>query len=91
MHYRSRHQQRMALIDSGQSAEIFFEKSGNDKSDALKYGMLLAGIGIGFFLGVAVESMFNWPDALGILPLSLIGGGMGLILFYFIITKRNED
>ena len=80
----------MALIDSGQNAEIFFEKSSDQKTESLKYGMLLTGVGIGFFLGYLIECALDWPDALGILPLSLIGGGLGLIWFYFII-KRDED
>jgi hypothetical protein len=91
MRYKSRHQQRMALIDSGRSADIFFEKKLDDKSNALKYGMLLTGIGLGFFIGVLIESALDWPEALAVFPMSVIGGGLGLIIFYFLIAKRTES
>lgn len=91
MYFKSKHQQRMALIDSGRSADIFSEKKLDDKSNALKYGMLLTGVGLGFLMGALLESAMNWPDALGIFPMSIIGGGIGLIIFYFVIAKKKEE
>ena len=90
MHYKSKHQQRMALIESGTSAEIFSERNLDMKSSALKWGMLLVGGGIGFYLGILSETIFNIEDGLGALPLTFVGGGMGLILFYNVM-RRNED
>lgn len=89
MRYKSRHQQRMALIDSGQTADIFSEKKLGQKSNALKNGMLLTGSGIGFFLAVILEEYTRMDDIL-FFPLTLIGGGLGLILFYSVVRK-NED
>ena len=90
MRYKSQHQQRMALIDSGKTADIFIEQKLDNKSSALKYGMLLTGIGVGFFIGVIVEQSLNWPDALGVVPLSAIGGGLGLIGFYLTLSRKEE-
>ena len=90
MRYKSRHQQRMALIDSGQSAEIFMEKSYDNKDNALKYGMLLTGAGLGFYAGIITETLFGLEEGLGALPLTFVGGGIGLILFYNIIQKRED-
>lgn len=91
MRYKSRHQERMALIESGQNAEIFTERKLDDKSNALKYGMLLTGIGLGFFIGILIERALDWPEALGVFPMSVIGGGIGLICFYFLIPKYNNN
>ncbi len=80
----------MALIESGTSADIFAEKPLDDKSNALKLGMLLTGGGIGFYLGVLSEKLFGIEEGLGTVPLTFIGGGLALILFYNIIKKRDE-
>ncbi|NNE26962.1 MAG: hypothetical protein HKN09_08980 [Saprospiraceae bacterium] len=90
MKYRSKHLQRMALIDSGQSAEIFKEITPGDKSIALKYGMLSTGIGIGFILGVLIEQGLRWPDATAIIPMSFVGGGLGLIGYYLIMSRKED-
>ena len=90
MKYRSQHLQRMALIDSGQSAEIFKEITPSDRSAALKYGMLSTGIGIGFVLGVLIEQSLNWPDAAAIIPLSFVGGGLGLIGYYLVMSRKED-
>lgn len=90
MHYKSKHQQRMALIESGTSAEIFTEKSLDNKFSALKWGMLLTGAGIGFYLGILSETMFHIEDGLGALPLTFVGGGIGLVLFYKIMAGQGQ-
>jgi hypothetical protein len=90
MYYKSKHQQRMALIESGTSADIFTERSLDNKSTALKYGMLLTGIGLGFFLGILSERMFGLDDGQGIFPLIFVGGGIGLILFYNVMAKKED-
>jgi len=90
MYFKSKHQQRMALIESGTSADIFAEKQLDNKSSALKWGMLLTGAGIGFYLGILSEHMFGIEEGLGAFPLTIVGGGLGLILFYNVM-KGNED
>jgi hypothetical protein len=91
MKYKSRHQERMALIESGTSADIFTEKTMDNKSSALKWGMLLTGAGLGFYVGILTEIWFGIEDGLGALPLTFVGGGLGLILFYRIMLNAHED
>jgi len=90
MHYKSRHQQRMALIESGKTADIFFERKLDQKSNALKLGMLLTGAGLGFFAAIMLEEYTRMDEVL-FLPLSAIGGGLGLILFYTTVKKNDND
>jgi len=89
MHYKSRHQQRMALIESGKTADIFFEKKLDQRSNALKLGMLLTGAGLGFFAAIMLEEYTRMDDIL-FLPLTAIGGGLGLILFYSVVKRNNK-
>ena len=90
MRYKSQHQQRMALIESGTSADIFTEPALDNKSSALKWGMLFIGAGLGFYVGILSEMMFNIEDGLGALPLTFVGGGIGLVLFYKMMAAREE-
>lgn len=90
MKYKSRHTERMALIESGQDASIFDEKRLSERSNSLKNGMLLLGIGLGWFAGLVIEEIFNLDDALGVIPTLMIGGGIGLILFYRMVQKDDE-
>ena len=92
MKYKSQHQQRMALIDSGQNADIFSEKKLDNKDNALKSGMFLTGAGLGFLFGIILEkAMFlGLDEGLIFLPLTFVGGGIGLVLFYKMLTEREE-
>jgi len=90
MKYRSQHQQRMALIDSGQTAEIFYEKKLDQKSNSYKNGLLLTGSGIGFLIGFLLSEMTH-IDEVVIFPCILIGGGLGLISFYKSVQKDSDD
>ncbi len=91
MFFKSRNSERMALIESGQSAEIFASKKLDDKSNALKYGMLIVGIGLGFLIGLFLEVVFRLPDATGVISMTFVGGGLGLILFYSRISRILDE
>lgn len=91
MHYKSRHVERMALIESGQSAELFNKKKFTDTEAALRTGLFLIGGGSGFMIGKIVESALNWGDGSGIIPITLIGAGIGLVIFYNLITNKKKD
>ncbi len=91
MFFKSRNSERMALIESGQSAEIFASKKLDDKSNALKYGMLIVGIGLGFLVGLFLEEVFRLPDATGVISMTFVGGGLGLILFYSRISRILDE
>ena len=90
MGFKTRHQQRMALIESGQSAEIFSVKNLNQRDASFKLGLLMTGAGIGFLLGFLWSEMRN-IDEIIMLPCTLIGGGIGLIIFYLITKNKDND
>jgi len=90
MRYKTKHQQRMALIESGQSADIFTEKKLDKRDSSFKLGLLLTGAGIGFLLGFLWSEIRNVEDVI-IFPCTLIGGGLGLIIFYIITRDKNPN
>jgi len=89
MRYRSRHAERMALIESGQTADILSEKSYSSGEGGLKTGLFLIGGGLGFLIGKAIETQLHWEEGSGIFPMALVGAGIGLVIFYTIV-KRNK-
>lgn len=90
MKYKSRHEQRMSLIESGQTADIFSEKKLDQRSNALKTGMLFTGAGLGFLLAIILEE-YTRMDEILFFPLTFIGGGLGLILFYRMGYHQNDS
>ena len=85
----SRHKVRMALIQHGKEASIFKEnKSG---ASGLKYGLLMLGIGLGIFMGMIIESLFQTDSPVPHFSMMLIMGGAGLIVYYLITKKRGDD
>lgn len=88
---KTRHAERMALIESGQNAEIFAERKFHQGERGLKTGLFLIGGGLGFILGRLIETALDWDDGSGVFPMTLVGAGVGLVIFYVLMSKRRED
>lgn len=90
----SRHKERMAMIEKGVSPSEF--KSGSLREvfapnplSSLKWGMLAMFVGIGLMVGNLLDTAFYLDDS--VYPGSmLIFGGLGLILFYFIASRKMK-
>lgn len=90
----SRHKERMAMIEKGVTPCDF--KSGSLKEVfaphplcSLKWGMLAMFVGIGLLVGNLLDHAFYINDS--VYPASmLIFGGLGLILFYFIASRKMK-
>ncbi len=91
MRYRDRHLERMAIMDEGFDPSILVKKNVSDKNSSLKFGLLLTGVGLGWFAGLVIEAAFDLNDAIGIVPTVMIGGGIGLIIHYFLASKFERD
>ncbi len=77
---RTRHKERMALIESGTDASIF-KRSRNIHAN-LKWGMLGVAIGIALFLGHFLEEYTSMDDGAGYFPLIFFLGGVALLIYY---------
>jgi hypothetical protein len=91
-YYRTRRSERMAMIAAG--LDPFAEKktmpdAGSMKS--LKYGITLFSIGIGLIFGMIVSSFSGLTSEGVVLSSVLMFGGLGLLIFYYIKSKKEKD
>lgn len=88
MHYSSRHKERMALLESGQTADIFksYKSVG---STGLKYGIILFSIGAGILMGYFLENM-GMDDEIAYFSMIFLFSGAGLIGYYLFIAQRER-
>jgi len=91
MYFKTRHTERMALIDSGADANIFVTKKKTYGSIAFKLGCLLTGVGVGFLIGMILETKMGFHDASMIAPLIMIGGGIGLIISHLLARRFERE
>ena len=86
---------RMAMIEKGMDPSLLIDR--NDESSkkygALRFGMLLAGIGLGllvaFFIEVSLMIESNYQPVVFISS-SLLFGGMGLIGYHLIANRLEK-
>ena len=88
LYFKTRHRERMALIESGQDASLF--KIEQDGKSSLKWGYLAIAIGIALFLGHFLETYTNMDDGAGYFPLIFIFGGAALLYYHRSIRDQYE-
>ncbi|MEL6720108.1 MAG: DUF6249 domain-containing protein [Bacteroidota bacterium] len=87
MFFATRHKQRIALLEHGQEAKVF--NSIRTQKDALKFGMLAIGVGIGVLVGYLLEEI-GMEEEPAYFSMILIIGGAALIAFYLMDRKSND-
>lgn len=78
--------ERMSMIEKGVAPDIF-RKQRIGGGGILRWSFLLIGVGIGFLMGYALDSMFRM-DEVGYFSMLFIFGGLGLGLSYFVEEKK---
>ncbi|HUI30234.1 MAG TPA: DUF6249 domain-containing protein [Candidatus Acidoferrales bacterium] len=78
---KAKHRERLALIEKGIDASTFM-KSETIIHDALMWGMLIIGIGLGLLLGDIVSTFTPLREEYTMPSMSLLFGGLGLVCFY---------
>ena len=94
LYFSARNKERMALIEKGADASIFFgpksEKTEGSGKWILKIGVLAIGIALGVLVGAALESAGMDDDVA--YPASIfLFGGIGLVTAYFLARKVNGN
>jgi FtsH-binding integral membrane protein len=87
--FKTRHTERMALINSGRTARIFDEKDG-ESNGALKIGLFILSIGLGLLIGMIVDSILQTEPA-GVFVSILVLGGFSLIIYHFYIEGKRKE
>lgn len=85
---KTRHTERMALINSGRTARIF-DSNDTESNKALKFGLLLLSIGLGLLIGLIVDSILGTAPA-GVFVSMLVLGGISLILYHSYVEKNHK-
>ncbi len=95
-YFDGRHKERMAMIEKGVNPADF--KSGTpfrlwqgSVLSNLKWGLLFVFIGIGLLVGQQLEYYFGFHEGSAIFGSMLITGGLALIIFYFIASRKMKE
>lgn len=86
---KGRTKERLALIEKG----MLLQPPPKSTNTALKNGLLIMGLGLGFLIGMVVSLIFSFDKKTSFqiaIPLALILGGAGLIVFY-VVDYKNRD
>ncbi len=97
LYFSSRNKERMALIEKGADATIFFgpkrersERSEGSGKWILKIGILAIGIALGVLVGAALEAA-GMDDDIAYPASIFLFGGIGLVAAYFLARKVNGN
>ncbi|MCB0686393.1 MAG: hypothetical protein KDC53_07705 [Saprospiraceae bacterium] len=85
LYFKTRHKERMALIETGQDASLF--RKSNSIHSNLKWGYLGIAIGLALFGGHFLEQNTTMDHGTGYLPMIFLLGGLALIIYY----RRAKD
>lgn len=84
----ARNRERMAMIEKGADPKFFESLKTSSKTRALKWGLVLVGVGIGLFLaGICVSA--GMDEGAAYPGLICLFGGAGLLIAYRIEQKSN--
>ena len=89
-YYITRHRERMALIEKGADASIFYSRVKSQFS-SLKYGIVCVGIALGILIGHVLQNIGKLPEPVAFFSMIFLFGGLSLIAFYLIAQKSNKS
>lgn len=97
LHYSTRNRERLALIEKGADASIFFSAKTQKKSSVpiwkvlvLNLAVLLMGIGSGIFIGSILEAYTLIEDGVAYAGSIFLMAGVGLFVGFTLSKKLVE-
>ncbi len=79
--------ERMAIIEKGLAPDLFQKE--RSSSPALRWSLLLVGVGFGSLMGYWLDSAFDMEEV-AYFSMLFIFGGAGLGVSYLIEEKKNQ-
>lgn len=97
--YRSNEAKRaikMALIEKGINASLLYEpvNENSRKYAALRYGLLLCGLGLGLIVGlvVTISSHIREDHAVWVtLASAILFGGLGMVIYHLMVKRTDQN
>lgn len=86
---RTRHEERMAMIEKGIVLEEPEKKT--NKFNALRNGLLMIGLALGAIWGIYMDGSMpgDW-DGFPVVIFTILGGGIAYLAYFFIVMKMME-
>jgi hypothetical protein len=82
--------ERLALIEKGYDPALIFQEKKKVGNDPLFWGLLLAGLGFGFFVGYLLHLLTGWSFGVMGHSMPLFLGGVSMI-GYYVYRRRSES
>lgn len=88
----ARKKERLALIEKGTDASIFIKDRDPEsgKYQALMFGILFIGLGLGVFGGAVIDEWGMFPGPASYFATILLFGGISLVIYYFILNRLTS-
>lgn len=87
---QAKHDERIAMIEKGIVIEEPEKKA--NKYNALRNGLLMIGLAVGALAGMFSEGRLSaWEDGFLVFITSILGGGIGFIVYFFIARKMERE
>ncbi len=86
----NRNKERMALIEKGVDASLFYARNQKNGYWALKAGALLVGIALGLLFGTLLANSHAMDEEPAYFSMIALFGGLGLIGSFFISRKMEK-
>jgi len=91
VYYTTRNRERMALIEKNADPSILKPASnGGFKLFAIKFGMLMMGIGLGILFGSILDATTVLEEEVAFFSMVFLFGGAGLFASYYVGRKLQK-
>jgi hypothetical protein len=86
----ARNRERLTLIEKGADPKLFESIKKPSKGGIMKWGLLLIGIGLGFFFAALLDSSSIIEEGVAYPSMICLFGGASLLIAYKIEQKAND-
>ena len=92
--FETRHKERMAIIDKSLDPLAYKELFNSQMIritplSNLKWGLIALFIGAGILCGMQLDAIYGSSEFIA--PFVFLGGGLALVLFYFIAARKSAS
>jgi len=90
VYFSTRHKERLTLIEKGADPALFQSKKAESTGNgAMRIGMFLVGISLGFLVGNILAETTRLQDEVSYFSMISLFGGLSLVLYYLLIEKKR--